>query len=103
MIAIIGIFTLYCSYVAYEKPCTTTTNSTCCSIIIAPKLFANDRPMVSAISQNDSSMIAVTILDAIAGLLLLITAIMYFIDTRSEAKHSGYLSKVHNSGYLRRY
>ncbi|XP_054163347.1 uncharacterized protein LOC128961167 [Oppia nitens] len=103
VIFIVSVLSLYAAFTAYEKPCTSTPDSTCCQVIAAPKLFAvSDRPRVTAFSERDTSMIAVIALDGLAAILLFLTSVLYFVDTRRDAKLSGYLEKVHNSNYLSR-
>jgi hypothetical protein len=103
VIGIVAILTIYASYVGYNKPCVSTNNGTCCSFVLSPRALEVDRPSVNALSLKDKSMLAVTILDALAGLGLAVASVFYYMDTRNDAKRSGYLAKVHNSGYLSRY
>ena len=105
VIAIVSVLSLYAAFTAYEKPCPSSPSPDghCCHIITAPKLFSeSDRPRVTVFTESDTSMIAVIALDGMSAILLFLTAVLYCVDTRRDAKHSGYLDRVHNSNYLSR-
>lgn len=86
---------------AFGSPCMADQSSICCTIKLTPSLLSGgDAKTLTVFSANDSSMIAVMLLDLAAGIMQLLVALLYFRDVRNDAEQCGYLYRVHNEGYI---
>ena len=94
--------TFYGSFVSFTRPCMAPEGIECCSVRSSPILFSNygEKKAITSVTANDTSMISVMILDLVAASIQLLVTIVYFRDVRNEAERCGYLSQVHNNGYI---
>jgi hypothetical protein len=97
----ITILMCYTAYTAFQMPCHS-------QVIIAGKLSTTkqayhhntkDKIPVNAYSEEDLFLLAVTVMDAFAGLLFLLATVILSIDAREEAIQDEYVARVRGSVY----
>ncbi|XP_046920357.2 uncharacterized protein LOC124500339 isoform X1 [Dermatophagoides farinae] len=102
IVFIVSISTLYASYVAYQRPCSSSNRTICCKIIgSSGSWYSNDQESFeTAINMKETSMIAIMVLDLFIAIILMMTTFIYFHDVRQDAARCGYLYRVHNENYI---
>ncbi len=97
----ITILSCYTAYTAFQMPCHS-------QVQIAGKLIntklayhhnSKDKTPVNAYVEEDLFILAVTVMDAFAGLLFLLATIILGIDAREEAIRDEYVARVRGSAY----
>lgn len=95
----ISFATLYAAFLAFTRPC--SSEKACCSFRSTSSLLgSSEKRAITSVSSKDVHLVAIMVLDTLAGLLQLLVAFVYFRDVRQEAADCGYLYRVHNEGYI---
>jgi len=97
----ITILTSYTAYIAFQMPCHT-------QVLVGDKQISKtqvyhhnskDKSPVNAYMEADMFMLAVTVMDAFAGLLFFLATVTLCVDAREEAIQDEYVARVRSSVY----